>query len=132
MADRKPLKNPNGLILGIPGSGKPFSAKREITNVFLLTGDDIAIIDLGVEYFPLVSHLGGQVVKIATTSTDQINPKETAGEFVLTDQTGAGFEKVEVKIEKNGNWQNVTNSLTQKGNKYFGQVEIAENSGLNE
>lgn len=56
--------------------------------------------------------------------------KETAVEFVLTDQTGAGFEKVEVKIEKNGNWQDVTNSLIQKENEYFGQVEIAENSTI--
>ena len=37
MADRKKLKNPNGLILGTPGSGKSFSAKREITNAFLIT-----------------------------------------------------------------------------------------------
>lgn len=56
--------------------------------------------------------------------------KETAVEFVLSDQTGAGFEKVEVKIEKNGNWQDVTDSLIQKGNEYFGQVEIAENSTI--
>lgn len=56
--------------------------------------------------------------------------KETAVEFVLTDQTDAGFEKVEVKIEKNGNWQDVTDSLIQKGNEYFGQVEIAENSTI--
>lgn len=56
--------------------------------------------------------------------------KETAVEFVLTDQTGAGFEKVEVKIEKNGNWQDVTDSLIQKENEYFGQVEIAENSTI--
>ena len=56
--------------------------------------------------------------------------KETAVEFVLTDQTGAGFEKVEVKIEKNGNWQDVTDSLVQKENKYFGQVRIAENSTI--
>jgi len=45
LADRKQLKNPNGLILGTPGSGKSFSAKREITNAFLITTDDIAIID---------------------------------------------------------------------------------------
>ena len=32
MVDRKKLKNPNGLILGTPGSGKSFSAKREIAN----------------------------------------------------------------------------------------------------
>ena len=36
MVDRKKLKNPNGLILGTPGSGKSFSAKREICNAFLV------------------------------------------------------------------------------------------------
>lgn len=45
MADRKQLKNPNGLILGTPGSGKSFSAKREMTNVFFTTTDDIIIAD---------------------------------------------------------------------------------------
>ena len=45
MVDRKQLKNPNGLILGTPGSGKSFSAKREILNVFLITNDDIIICD---------------------------------------------------------------------------------------
>lgn len=45
MVDRKQLKNPNGLILGTPGSGKSFSAKREIFNVFLVTNDDIIICD---------------------------------------------------------------------------------------
>lgn len=68
-------------------------------------------------------------------SIDIVSPtgwktKETAVEFVLTDQTDAGFEKVEVKIEKNGNWRDVTDSLIQKGNEYFGQVEIAENSTI--
>ena len=62
--------------MGTPGSGKSFSAKREITNAFLLTGDDIAVIDPEAEYFPLVSRLGGQVVKIAPTSTDYINPMD--------------------------------------------------------
>ena len=32
LCDRKQLKNPNGLILGTPGSGKSFAAKREMTN----------------------------------------------------------------------------------------------------
>ena len=45
MVDRKKLKNPNGLILGTPGSGKSFSAKREICNAFLVTDDDIVICD---------------------------------------------------------------------------------------
>ena len=43
MVDRKKLKNPNGLILGTHGSGKSFSAKREITNAFLVTDDDIIV-----------------------------------------------------------------------------------------
>ena len=58
MVDRKRLKNPNGLILGTPGSGKSFSAKREILNVFLVTDDDIIICDPEAEYFPLVHRLG--------------------------------------------------------------------------
>ena len=45
MVDRKQLKNPNGLILGTPGSGKSFAAKREITNAFLSTDDDIIVCD---------------------------------------------------------------------------------------
>ena len=76
MVDRKKLKNSNGLILGTPGSGKSFSAKREITNAFLITGDDIAICDPEGEYFPLVQRLGGQVIRISPTSSDYINPMD--------------------------------------------------------
>jgi type IV secretory pathway VirB4 component len=76
MVDRKRLKNPNGLILGTPGSGKSFSAKREITNIFLITTDDIIICDPEGEYFPLVDRLGGQVIKISPTSGDYINPMD--------------------------------------------------------
>ncbi len=60
MANRKTLKNPNGLFLGTPGSGKSFSAKREIVNVFLLTEDDIIIADPENEYGPLVQQFGSQ------------------------------------------------------------------------
>ena len=76
MVDRKLLKNPNGLILGTPGSGKSFSAKREITNVFLVTDDDIIICDPEAEYGPLVERLNGQVIKISPTSSDYINPMD--------------------------------------------------------
>jgi len=67
MANRKALKNPNGLFLGTPGSGKSFSAKREIVNVFLMTDDDIIISDPEGEYHPIVERLGGQVVKLSPT-----------------------------------------------------------------
>ena len=76
MVDRKLLKNPNGLILGTPGSGKSFSAKREIANCFLLTNDDIIICDPEAEYAPLVELLHGQVIKISPTSTNYINPMD--------------------------------------------------------
>ena len=76
LADRKQLKTPNGLILGTPGSGKSFSAKREILNVFLVTKDDIIICDPEAEYFPLVHRLGGQVIKISPTSSQYVNPMD--------------------------------------------------------
>lgn len=76
MVDRKLLKNPNGLILGTPGSGKSFSAKREIANGFLLTTDDIIICDPEAEYAPLVERLHGQVIKISPASDNYINPMD--------------------------------------------------------
>jgi len=76
MVDRKALKNPNGLILGTPGSGKSFSAKREIANAFLITQDDITICDPEGEYYPLVERLQGQVIKISPTSGHYINPMD--------------------------------------------------------
>ena len=76
MVDRKKLKNPNGLILGTPGSGKSFSAKREITNAFLVTDDDIIICDPEAEYAALVHKFEGQVIKISSSSTNYINPMD--------------------------------------------------------
>ncbi len=76
MVDRKKLKNPNGLILGTPGSGKSFSAKREISNAFLVTDDDIIINDPEGEYSPLVKRLKGQVIKISPNSDQYVNPMD--------------------------------------------------------
>lgn len=76
MVDRKKLKNPNGLILGTPGSGKSFSAKREIANAFLVTDDDVVICDPESEYTALVQKLKGQVIKISPSSTHYINPMD--------------------------------------------------------
>ena len=76
LCDRKRLKNPNGLILGTPGSGKSFAAKREITNAFLINDDDIIICDPEAEYYPLVRRLHGQVIRISPTSTQYVNPMD--------------------------------------------------------
>ena len=64
----------NGLV--VHNSGKSFSAKREISNAFLVTNDDILICDPESEYAPLVERLGGQVIRISPTSPDHINPMD--------------------------------------------------------
>ena len=76
MVDRLRQKNPNGLILGVPGSGKSFSAKREMFSVYLLTNDDIIICDPEAEYWPLVRRMHGQVIKISPTSKQYVNPMD--------------------------------------------------------
>lgn len=75
-ANRSRLKNPNGLILGTPGSGKSFSVKRKILDCFLTTTDDIIICDPEGEYFPLVQALHGQLIRIASNSEQHINPMD--------------------------------------------------------
>ena len=77
-ANRSRLKNPNGLILGTPGSGKSFSVKRIILDCFLTTADDIIVCDPEGEYFPLVSALKGQRIRIASNSEQHVNPMDIA------------------------------------------------------
>ena len=81
MVDRLRQKNPNGLILGVPGSGKSFSAKREMFSVYLLTNDDIIICDPEAEYWPLVKRLHGQVIKISPTSKQYVNPMDLSLDY---------------------------------------------------
>ena len=73
IADRKQLLNGNGFVLGVSGSGKSFTAKREMVALALSTQDDILIIDPESEYRPLVEGLGGEVVEISATSSNHIN-----------------------------------------------------------
>ena len=67
------LLNPNALILGVPGSGKSFNAKENITFIALSTDDDIIICDPEREYASLIEALGGTVIRIAAGSDDHIN-----------------------------------------------------------
>ena len=78
VANRKELLNGNGFVLGVSGSGKSFTAKREMVGLALAAGqmengDDILIIDPESEYGPLVRGLGGQVIDISATSHNHIN-----------------------------------------------------------
>lgn len=79
--NRLMLKNPNGFILGSPGSGKSFSAKREMVNVFLATDDDIIIIDPEREYSPLVKALCGEIINVSPASTNYINPLDMSQNY---------------------------------------------------
>lgn len=80
-ASRKSLRNPNGLILGTPGGGKTFSAKREMIDTFLRTKDDIIICDPEGEYFSFVERLGGHEIKIGISTDDYINPLDISLDY---------------------------------------------------
>ena len=79
--NRQSLKNPNGFILGTPGSGKSFSAKREMTNVILNTDDDVLIIDPEREYSPIAENFGGEMIHISASSKNYINPMDMSQEY---------------------------------------------------
>ena len=83
--DRKTQKNCNGFILGTPGAGKSFSAKREMLNVLLNTNDDVIVIDPEREYGPMSDMLGGSIVRIATGSKYHINPLDMDADYADED-----------------------------------------------
>lgn len=76
MLSRLNAPNPNGLFLGVPGSGKSFASKREIVNVILTTPASVLILDPEREYTALVNALGGQVIVISADSAHYINPMD--------------------------------------------------------
>ncbi|MCD8384959.1 MAG: ATP-binding protein [Clostridiales bacterium] len=73
IANRRELLNGNGFVLGVSGSGKSFTAKREMVSLALSTEDDIIVIDPEAEYRPLIEGLGGEVVHISAASRNHIN-----------------------------------------------------------
>lgn len=85
--DRLNSSNFNGFILGTPGSGKSFTAKVEMLNVFLKTNSDIIIIDPENEYAALAKMLGGEVINIVPGGDVHINPLEIVVDYELEDET---------------------------------------------
>lgn len=93
--DRTTAMNPNGCILGMPGAGKSFAAKREMINVILNTDDEIYIIDPEREYKPIADALNGSIIKIANGSSVFINPFD----LNLQNVDDSGGDPVKVKSD---------------------------------
>lgn len=85
MFNRLTLDTPNGFILGTPGSGKSFAAKREMVNVLLNTEDDVIIIDPEREYTRLVNNFKGEVIHISAGSKNYINPLDMTMDYADDD-----------------------------------------------
>ena len=75
MCNKENLLNQSAFLLGVPGSGKSFSAKELITFLILNTDDDILICDPENEYASLVNAMGdiGTVIRIAAEGKDRLN-----------------------------------------------------------
>lgn len=93
IANRKQLLNGNSFILGVSGSGKSFTAKREIVNQVLATDDDVILIDPEREYSALVEALGGETIHISATSPNHINAMD------MNRQYGDGANPIILKSE---------------------------------
>ena len=76
LCNRENLLNQSSFILGVPGSGKSFSAKELIAFLILNTKDDILICDPEGEFAPMVQAMGsdiGTVVHVAAGGRDRLN-----------------------------------------------------------
>lgn len=93
IANRKLLLNGNSFILGVSGSGKSFTAKREIVNQILASDDDIILIDPEREYSSLVRAMGGEIIHISATSPNHINAMDMNRDY------GDGANPVILKSE---------------------------------
>lgn len=93
MCNRKLLLNGNGFILGVSGSGKSFASKMEIVMAALFTEDDIIVVDPEREYAPLVTNLGGEIVKLSASSQTHINAMD------ISSDTASDENPVSIKSE---------------------------------
>lgn len=111
MADRKQLKNPNGVVLGTSGSGKSFSCKREATDVYIHTDDDLLFLDPEHEYISLCQQLGGQIIQLSPDSGDYINPLD------IDLETNAGENPLLIKADFIMSFCELILSASQRGLK---------------
>ena len=85
--NRYSLKAPNGVILGTPGSGKSFAAKREMINVLLNDPNaEVLIIDPEREYTALAQGFDGEIIRISAGSSNYINPMDCSMDYSDDDE----------------------------------------------
>ena len=76
-ADKKKLKNHNGMILGQSGSGKSVFSKSEMISVYLNNPtDQILIVDPQSEYGPVVMRMHGTVICFDSKKEFYLNPMD--------------------------------------------------------
>jgi hypothetical protein len=76
MCNKENLLNQSAFLLGVPGSGKSFSAKELIAFLILNTEDDILVCDPENEFGPLAEALGREmatVVHMTAGGKDRLN-----------------------------------------------------------
>ena len=73
ICNKERLKNPNTLVLGVPGSGKSFLIKQEIETMMASNNDDIIICDPEGEYDIIMDYFSGEVIEIYAGGKDHIN-----------------------------------------------------------
>ena len=79
--NRKKLKNGNGFVLGVPGSGKSFKEKREIIDVLEQTEDDIIIVDPEREFGGLAEKYNGEIIKVSASTNTHLNPFDITKDY---------------------------------------------------
>ena len=76
IGNRKLLKNGNGMVFGVPGSGKSYNEKSEMGQVLCFSKDDIIVVDPMGEYKGIAAAWGGQYINLAQSAENvfYVNP----------------------------------------------------------
>ena len=76
LCNKENLLNQSAFLLGVPGSGKSFSAKELIAFLILNTDEDVLVCDPEGEFAPLIRALGediSTVIRMAAGGKDRLN-----------------------------------------------------------